>query len=171
VANKDPLGELTPSQQKRAVTLEARLFGYHDIANQIGATFSQVKGYFSSLQRETLSALKVDKQVEIIRHLTCLEQVRSEAWLAWERSQKKTRRVTEVESNCDGKITTTKNKSAESEYGDPRFLEIIAKVLKQSAELLALTDTDKRPSELIAAARKIGNERDRLRRIGYDGID
>lgn len=108
------------------------------IANEIGISYTQVR-----YDRDDLEARWKEEQLKNIddiknRQLRKLEKVQKEAWKGWNKSQeKKMKEVFETGSNATG-LTSKESISEEDRIPEARFLEVVAKCIKEENEIFGI---------------------------------
>lgn len=122
-----------------------------EIADTIGISQSRVSQIVSELQRDWLNSAMRDWDTLKSEELARINEVESEAWIAWRRSTAEYTEITEEVNETptkqigeDGKITIISMGLAktrlkrEMRYGDPRFLQIINQCIERRCNLLGL---------------------------------
>lgn len=152
-----------PNEREEHLALIADLYlkktPLNVIAKQIGisnATITRdVKLLVARWRKSALSSIDDKIQIE----LESINKTEAEAWEAWERSKlNKEKRVDKVNavhakmskaiSSREGVVPGTEKlietiKSSEGQYGDPRFLEVIAKCIERRCKLMGLDKPEK----------------------------
>jgi hypothetical protein len=150
---KAPADERTPEQKRlheiEVVGLIARGQSLDRIARTLNRPVAQVKRDFERFRKRT--ARLAEEEVKALRWRTAreLEEVRVEAWAAWERSKENAVKIVEEEGNGrvnpatgveqGNRVTTT----TEGQCGDPRYLSIVKDCLKDTRELFGLDEPKK----------------------------
>lgn len=119
-----------------------------EIGRKIGVHHATVARDLVRIRKEWSDARISDYNRLVDETLQRIDTLESEAWQAWERSQRdrETLKTSEFE---DGKTKT--DKTTEGQAGDPRFLAIIDKCIERRARILGV----EKPDEIERAQREI----------------
>jgi hypothetical protein len=127
--------ELAVSQRRKQVA-ELYLKGSSQpaIAEQLGVSQPTVSGDLKAIQQEWReSAIRDFDELRAIE-LQKIDLIEREAWAAWQRSQKPAQSAIVTGEGHDQKA----RKSMKHQYGDPRFLILVAQCINQRRALLGL---------------------------------
>jgi transposase len=153
----------TPTQRLalRAQMMEllAQGIGQHDIAKRLDLAVSTVS-YWTQRIKEHEQALLDDRTALRRSLLAELDEVKAEAWAAWEKS-KRTAKTTMEETGETEKGSSSKTRiTREEQIGDPAFLAQVQNAIAQQRDLAGL-DAPKAEPQVAAA----GSGRVRIREV------
>lgn len=145
-------------------TLYKRGYSYRDMRSEVMArlglrsySLETVKKDIDSLLEEWRATRIEDLDLALQLELERIDTLIREAWEAWEKSKEDYKRVKGTQEGVPGtpdgdgegqpaEIVTTKMKQTQEDvvsYGDPRYLEVINKLLIERRKLLGLYSPEK----------------------------
>lgn len=144
-------------------TLYKRGYSYREMRQEVMArlglksySLETVKKDIDSLLEEWRSTRIEDLDLALQLELERIDTLIKEAWEAWERSKESYKKVKgtqegvpgtpEGEGDTPSEIVTTKMKQTQEDvvsYGDPRYLEVINRLLIERRKLLGLYSPEK----------------------------
>lgn len=135
------VGKKRPSDQRERdraelSSLYAEGWTIRDLASHFGVSMQIICHDMNVIRSRWLEEGKANYGEWINRELITLDKVEVEAWAAWEESKKPQLR-TKKSDLCDSKSATTQS-------GNPKFLEIITNNLARRAKLLGYDAPEKR---------------------------